>query len=109
MSFVVFVVKIIGESCSLFSPHLFLFSLPPCVLRVPVARWNILAHFLLPFCTLTAGAAVPRWGSRRSHRLRLVPALLEGRKVPPLPVSPMVAGGDRRRGRVISASFASGA
>src|SRR3954467_14343119 len=106
---VVFAVIIIGENCSLFSPHRFLFSLPPCALGVLAARWNFLPHFPLPFCALTAGTAVARWGNRRSHHLRLVPAPSEGRKVPPLPVSPTVAGGDRRRGRVISASFASGA
>src|SRR4051812_43347166 len=106
---VVFAVIIIGESCGLFSPHRFLFSLPPCALGVLAARWNILPHFPLPFCVLTADAAVVRWGNRRSHHLRLVPAPPEGRKAPPLPVSPTVVGSDQRRGEVTSASFASGA
>src|SRR3954464_3350146 len=106
---IVLVVIIIGESCSLFSPHQFLFSLPPCAPAILAARWNFLPHFHLPFCALTAGATVARWGNRRSHHLRLVPAPPEERKAPPLPMSPTVVGGDQRRGRVTSANFASGA
>src|SRR4051812_20298670 len=102
LSCIVFAVIIIGESCSLFSPHLLLFSLPPCALAILAARWNILPHFHLPFCALTAGAAVVRWGNRKIHHLRLVPAPPEERKAPPLPVSPTVVGGDQRRGRVTS-------
>src|SRR3954470_19722011 len=100
LSCIIFAVIIIDESCSLFSPHRFLFSLPPCALGVLVARWNFLPHFPLPFCALTVGAAVARWGNRRSHPLLLVLAPPEGRKAPPPPVSPMVVGGDQKRGRV---------
>src|SRR3954468_17934990 len=90
LSCVVFAVIIIGESCSLFSPHRFLFSLPPCALGVLAARWNFLPPFPLPFCALTADIAVARWGNRRSHPLLLVPVPPEGRKAPPPPVSPTV-------------------
>src|SRR3954465_13606805 len=102
---VVFVVIIIGESRGLFSPHQFLFSLPPCALAILAARWDFLPHFHLPFCAFSAGAAVARWGNRRNHHLQLVPAPPVERKASPLPVSPTVVGGDQRRGRVISASF----
>src|SRR3954468_19486163 len=89
---VVFAVIIIGESYSLFSPHQFLFSLPPCALAILAAHWDFPPHFHLPFCAFTAGAAVARWGSQRNRHLQLGPAPTEERKAPPLPVSPTVAG-----------------
>src|SRR5215216_1335184 len=93
---VVFVVIIIGESRGLFSPHQFLFSLPPCALAILSAHWDFLPHFHLPFCAFTTGAAVAQWGNQRNRHLQLGPAPPEERKAPPLPVSPMVAGGDQR-------------
>src|SRR4051794_34946480 len=95
LSCIVFIFIIIGENYSLFSPQLFSFSLLPCSLRALAACWSIPSLFLLPSSALAAGAAVLRWGSQKSLHLLLVPALLEGKRVPPLPVSPTVAGGDR--------------
>src|SRR4051812_18788519 len=97
LSCVVFAVIIIGESRGLFSPHQFLFSLPPCALAILAARWDFLPHFCRHFCIFTAGAAVAQWGNQRNRHLRLGPAPPEERRAPPLLVSPMVAGGDQRR------------
>src|SRR3954469_88201 len=89
---IVFAIIIIRESCSLFSPHQFLFSLSPCALAILAARWDFLPHFHLPFCAFTVGAAIARWGNRRNRHLQLVPAPPEERMAPPLPVSPTLAG-----------------
>ena len=73
-----------------------------CVLGFP-------STFPSPFCAFTAGAAVAQWGNQRNLHLRLGPVPPEEKREPPLLASPMVAGGDQKRGRAISASFASGA
>src|SRR3954466_8526659 len=109
LPFVVFAVTIIGGNRGLVSPHQFLCSLPPCARAILASRWDFLPHFRRSFCVFTAGAAVAQWGNQRNLHLRLGPAPPEERKAPPLLSSPMVAGGDQRRGRAISASFASGA
>jgi len=78
------------------------------VLELFLLRQRVFSTLPLSFFVGNATTAVAPWGRRNPH-LQLGPALPEARRAPPLLVSPMVAGGDQRRGKAIFASCASGA